>query len=163
MKSFHLLTIIFSLVFVNLACAEQEQSQLLVTPIKEVKVEEIDFENLPEQSQIGNLAEVVKSEESLLEKLSDHIQGQLILHPYAESLAYINGQLCHVGNYSQSVIYTVLEGPYYGTQTTLAYNGVVLYVNYDYVMEYTPYGVVLHHHYSDSEVVTGSNQVIIFN
>lgn len=78
-------------------------------------------------------------------------------------LAYVNGELCHVGKYLQSIIYTVLEGPHYGTQTTVAYSGVVLYVNYDYTLEHTPWGgVVLHHFYSDSETVTGSNQVIIF-
>jgi hypothetical protein len=163
MKPFHLLAIIFSIVFANLCCAEQETPELPVTPIKELKVEEIDFANLPKESQIGNLAEVVKGTESLLEKLCDYIHNQLILHPHTEGLAYVNGQLCHVSHYSQSIIYTILDGPYYGTQTTMTYNGAVLYVNYDYTMEYTPHGVVLHHYYSDSEVVTGSNQVIIFH
>ena len=162
MKALHIFAVIFSMVFSSFCGAEQENSALPVTPIKELKIEEIDFDNLPKKSQVGNLLEVVK-DASLLENLTDRIRNQVTLQPYSEGLAYVNGQLCHVGNYSQSIIYTVLEGPNYGTQTTTAYNGVVLYVNYDYKIKYTASGVILQHRYSDSKVITGANQVIIFN
>jgi hypothetical protein len=84
------------------------------------------------------------------------------MYPNTETLAYVNGYLSHIGYYPQSIIYTVLEGPYYGMQTTTAVNGVVLYINYDYVVEYTAIGVVFHHYYSDSEVITGANQIVKF-
>jgi hypothetical protein len=168
MKLLKILTIISALVLSSFCFAEQEEKETpsapaAVTPIKEIQVEGLNFEELSkEESKIGSLAEHVKDKNLSLESFLDAIRTHLILHPYAEGLAYVNGQLCHVGNYPQSVIYTVLEGPYYGLQTTTDYNGFILYVNPDYVIEYTLFGVVLHHYYSDSEVVTGSNQVIMF-
>lgn len=165
MKSWHLFALICMTVFSSFCCAEQESTESLVKPIQEIEVKELNFEDLPKESQIGNLAEVVKGEESLADALVERVKkkkSHLIMYPNAEMLAYVNGQLCHVGYYPQSIIYTVLEGPYYGTQTTTAVNGVVLYVNYDYVVEYTVGGVVFHHYYSDSEVITGSNQIIKF-
>ena len=162
MKLAHILAIVFSTVFLNFCCAEQEASEPSVTPIKEIEVKELNFDDLPKESKIGNLSELVKDETSFTSIFEDRIKSHVILYPYAEGLAYVNGQLCHVGNYPQSIIYTVLEGPYYGTQTTTTRHGVVLYVNYDYVTEYTVAGVVLHHYYSDSEVITGSNQIIKF-
>jgi hypothetical protein len=144
---------------------EQEESTPKVTPIKEIKVDGLNFEEVSKESKIGCLAEYVKDKsislESFLQAIKLH-KTHLMLSPYAEGLAYVNGQLCHVGNYPQSIIYTVLEGPHYGLQTTTAYSGLILYVNYDYSGEYTPYGVVLHHYYSDSEVITGANQVVSF-
>lgn len=160
MKSFHIFAIICSLVLSNLCCAEQEKAELSVTPIKELKIEGMDFENLPKESRIGNLSEFVQKEEGLADILSERVRKRVLLYPYSEGLAYVNGWLCHIGNYPQSIIYTVLEGPHYGTQTTTTHDGVVLYVNYDYVLEYIPGGVALHHYYSDSKVVTGSTQVI---
>src|SRR4029077_235313 len=150
MKALHIFAVIFSMVFSSFSFAEQET--LPVTPIKNLKVEEVNFDNLPKESNVGNLAGLVKEEKetSLLDSLSERIRNRAILYPYAEGIAYVNGQLCHVGNYSQSIIYTVLEGPYYGTQTTTAYDGVVLYVNYDYKLKYTPGGVIFYHYYSDS-------------
>jgi homoserine dehydrogenase len=168
MKSWHLFALICATVFSSFCCAEQEEStESLVKPIQELAVKELNFEDLPKESQVGNLAELVKEEESqladiLTERVKKKKKSSLIMYPNAEMLAYVNGQLCHVGYYPQSIIYTVLEGPYYGTQTTTAVNGVVLYVNYDYVVEYTVGGVVFHHYYSDSEVVTGSNQIVRF-
>lgn len=162
MKSFSMLAIILSAFALNFCFAEQETSDIGVTPIKEIEVKEIDFEKLPEESQVGNLSELVKEEENITDLFTERARSRVILYPYAETLAYVNGQLCHVGNYAQSVIYTVLEGPYYGTQTTVTYDGVVLYVNYDYATEYTSGGVVLYHYYSDSKVITGSNQIIKF-
>lgn len=164
-----LITIISACLLMNCCFAEQEvetaSTTANVTPIKKIQLEELDFDQLAQESKIGSLAEYVKSEETSLECFLDRIKKhrkQVVLQPYAECLAYVNNVLCHIGNYSQSIIYTVLEGPHYGLQTTTAYNGIILYINYEYVLEYTPYGVVLHHYYSDSEVVTGSNQVISF-
>lgn len=165
MKSLNLFVLMCTTVFSSFCCAEQESSDELVKPIQEIKVKELNFEELPKESQIGHLAGVLQAEESLTDILSERIKkkkSHLIMYPNAEALMYVNGQLCHVGYYPQSIIYTVLEGPYYGTQTTTAVNGVVLYVNYDYVAEYTIGGVVLHHYYSDSEVITGSNQIVKF-
>jgi hypothetical protein len=162
MKSLKILTIIFSLLCSSFCFAEQETSSSDVTPIKEVKINELDFDKLPQESTVGDLAEYVKDSPSILDNLLNVIRKQGVLHPYEEGLAYVNGVLCHVGNYPQSIIYTVLEGHHYGLQTTTTYNGFVLYVNYEYSLEYTPYGLILHHFYSDSEVVTCSNQVILF-
>jgi hypothetical protein len=170
MKTLYLFILLSSFAFANFCVAEQEEATVLpVTPIQTLKVEGLDFDNLPKESTIGNLSEVVRDDEnSLLDNLMER-RGKkkkkhkdLMLYPYAETVAYVNGQLCHVGNYTQSVIYTVLEGPYYGTQTTMTYGGIVMYVNYDYEMEYTPAGVILHHYYDDSKVITGATQVIIF-
>lgn len=165
MKSWHLFALICTTVFSSLCCAEQESTESLVKPIQEIKVNELNFEDLPKESQIGNLSEVINGEESLTDALSERIKkkkkSHCIMHPNSEMLAYVNGQLSHVGYYPQSIIYTVLEGPYFGTQTTTTYNGIVLYVNYDYTVEYSG-GAVFHHYYSDSEVITGSNQVIKF-
>lgn len=165
MKTSQMLTIIFAILISNLCFSQQETHSATVRPIKEIQIAELKFDQLSQESNIGNLAEYVKDEETSLESFLDAIRihrRQTVLHPYTEGLAYVNGALCHVGNYSQSIIYTVLEGPHYGLQTTTAYNGIILYINYDYTIEYTPYGVVLHHYYSDSEVITGSNQVIVF-
>lgn len=174
MKLLQLLTIVFSIFVSNLCFGEEEKPSLDavptldVVPIKEIKNNEINFDALSRESKIGNLSELVKdkvhssSQASSMRCLLDAIRMQTILYPYSEGLAYVNGVLCHVGNYPQSIIYTVLEGPHYGLQTITDYNGSALYINYDYFLEYTLYGVVLHHHYSDSEVITGSNQMIIF-
>ncbi len=166
MKSLKILAIISSILLTSFSFAEEEtksvESATDKTEIKEIRVEELNFEKLTQESKIGALAEHVKDDKVSIESFLEAMRAQVILHPYAETLAYVNGQLCHVGNYPQSVIYTVLEGPYYGLQTTMTYSGIVLYTNQSYVLEYTPYGVVLHHYYSDSEVVTGSNQLIIF-
>lgn len=160
MKPFHILAIIFSMVISNFCGAEQEIS---VTPIKKIELEEVNFDNLPREAQVSNLSELVKDEEGFADAFSQKIKTPLILYPYSEGLAYVNGQLCHVGNYSRSVIYTVLEGPYYGTQMTLTYSGIVMHVNdYDYDMKYTNGGVIFHHYYPDSKVITGANQVIKF-
>jgi hypothetical protein len=162
MKYLQILTIVSSILFSSLGFAEQDVSSSEVTPIKEITINELDFDHLPQESTVGDLAEHVKESGTLMENFLDYIRIKGILQPYAEGLAYVNGVLCHVGNYPQSVIYTVLEGHHYGLQTTTDTNGFVLYVNYDYSEKYTPYGVVLKHRYSDSKVVTGSNQVIVF-
>ena len=160
------LSVLMCVIFFSSACStEQESSDSLVKPMQELKVEALNFDHLPKESQVGNLSDAVKEEECLLDALVERVKkkkSKVILQPHAETLAYVNGQLCHIGNYSQSVIYTVLEGPYYGTQTTMTYGGIVLYVNYDYALEQTIRGAILHHYYSDSEVITGSNQVIKF-
>lgn len=165
MKSLKILAIISSLFLVNLCCAEQEAATA-VAPIKEIAVDGLNFTQLAqEESRVGNLAEHVQGANQLLGN-SDVIRGgknKLILYPDSEGLVYVNGELCHVGNYPQSIIYTVMAGPRYGLQTTTDYNGIVLYVNYEYKVKYTSAGVILRHRYSDSKVVTGSNQVIIFN
>ena len=46
--------------------------------------------------------------------------------------------------------------------TVMSYSGYVMYVNYDFDLEYTPFGIIFHHYYSDSEIITGSTQVISF-
>lgn len=130
-------------------------------------LEKFKFEQLPKQSKVGGMAAAVTKgrssssipTETLRAKKRKKKKGSFI-SPQAEQLLYINGQLCHVANYSRSVIYTVLEGPYYGTQTTMTYDGVVLYVNYDYEFEETFDGVIFYHYYDDSVVITGANQVI---
>jgi hypothetical protein len=163
MKSLHLVAIVLSMACLSFCDAEENQTASLpVTPIKELQVEGLDFDNLPTESKVGNLSEVVKEKASLADAFVEQIQTHAILHPYAEGLAYVNGQLCHIGHYTKCNIYTVLEGPHYGLQTTTTHHGIVLYINYQYEIEYTPVGLVLHHFYDDSEVVTGSNQVIVF-
>lgn len=165
MKTLKILTILCSIVLSSLSFAEEESPATKVTPIKEMKVDGLNFEKLSEENKVGNLAEYVKENETSLDCFLDRIKKHkkhVIMHPFAEGVAYVNGVLCHVGNYPQSIIYTVLEGPQYGLQTTTTNTGFVLYVNYEYMIEYTPFGVILHHYYSDSEVQTGANQAIIF-
>lgn len=162
MRSLKLLTILCAVLLSSAAIAEEKNEAPLVTPIKELQNNAIDFENLPKESVIGSLAECVKESESLLDLLTDRVKRKPLLYPYSEGLAYVNGVLCHVGDYPRSIIYTVLEGPQYGLQTVTSYAGYVMYVNYDYELEYTPYGVILHHYYSDSKIITGSTQVISF-
>lgn len=162
MKSFSILAIIFSAFVLNVCYAEQDSISDLVTPIKEMEVKEIEFDKLPKESKVGDLSDVVREPESWFDLLTDKVKSRAVLCPYAETLAYVNGYLTHIGNYAQSVIYTVLDGPSYGTQTTVTYAGVVLYVNYEYKVEYTSGGAVFFHRYSDSRVITGSTQIIKF-
>jgi len=165
MKLLHLYVIIFTAAFSGFCCAEQENSESQIAEIQEIEVKELNFEELPDESLIGDLSEVVKEKESFADLFLERVrrtESRAIMHPYAEGVSYVNGQLCHVGNYPQSVIYTVLEGPYYGTQTTMTYDGIVLYVNYEYHIEYTFGGTILTHYYSDSKIITGSNQIIKF-
>ncbi len=171
MKSLYLFAVIIAVAFSNVCFAEQENTE--VQPFSEtesqafteIEVKELIFEDLPKDSLIGNISDVINEEDSLVNALVERLKKKkthFSMHPHAEGVSYINGQLCHVGNYPQSVIYTVLEGPYYGTQTTMNYYGAILFVNHDYVMEHTFGGVLLHHYYSDSEIVTGSTQIIQF-
>ena len=164
MKFFYLSLVILTVCVSNAFCNEQENIQDDVKPIKKIELKQLDDENRPEDSQIGNLADVVEEDESDSSVFMERIKKRRnpIRYPNAEGLVYINGQLCHEGHYPRTIIYTELSGPFYGTQTTMDYSGFVLYVNYDYTAEYTPAGVVLHHYYSDSEVITGSNQIIQF-
>ncbi len=162
MRSLKLLTILCAIFLSSAGYAEEENAVPPVTPIKELKNDAIDFENLPKESVIGSLAECVTDSESLLDLLTDRVKRKPMLYPYSEGLAYVNGILCHVGDYPRSIIYTVLEGPQYGLQTVMSYSGYVMYVNYDFDLEYTPFGIIFHHYYSDSEIITGSTQVISF-
>ena len=170
MKTFYLFPLILTTIVSNFCCfndcyAVEEKTVSLIDSIPQIEIKELDFEDLSKESQTGQLLEFVKentNEQMALVQRRKGKKKKVLMHPLAEELAYINGQLCHVANYSQSVIYTVLSGPYTGTQTTMTYNGIILYVNHDYAMEYKRGGTVYHHYYSDSEVVTGSNQVIRF-
>lgn len=154
-----LITTLCAVIFTFAVFAEETSP---VSPIQEVKNEAVDFENLPKESVVGALANCVKEENSLLDDLTKRVHLNRLLYPYSEGLAFVNGILCHQGHYPRSIVYTVLEGPQYGLQTVLNHYGEVLYVNYEYWLEYTPYGVILHHDYSDSEIITGSTQVISF-
>lgn len=157
------LFVIVCVTAVSTICAEQDHSENLVKPIQEIEVEGLNFNNLPKESQTGDLKEVVGNNDERVNPWTNRIKmPKVIMHPNAETVAYVNGQLCHIGNYPQSVIYTVLEGPNYGTQTTMTYDGIILYVNYEFELEHTFGGVVLHHFYADSKIITGSNQVIKF-
>ena len=160
MKSLKIFTTICAVLLTCAAYAEDESPP--VKAIQTVKNEAIDFDNLPQESIIGSLAECVAEGDSLLDLFSERIKRRPKLYPYSEGLAYVNGVLCHEGYYSRSIVYTVLDGPQYGLQTVLDYSGAVLYVNYDYYPEYTYHGVIFHHDYSDSEIITGSTQVIKF-
>lgn len=148
----------------NAFCFEKEKIAGDVNPIAEIEVKELSDENLPTHSLIGSLADVLDEDETISSYFVERIKKKKnpIMSPDAEGLVYVNGQLCHEGHYPRTVIYTELAGPFYGRQTTMTYDRFVLYVNYDYKAEYTPGGVVLHHYYSDSEVITGSNQIIRF-
>lgn len=165
MKFVYHLTMLFT-VFFSIHCfAEKEQQKDAVNAIKEMAIEQLDFESLCKKSKIGNLAQCVKDkdEEEVESPFLERIKTQVLLHPYIQEFAYVNGVLCHVASYPQSVIYTVLQGPQYGLQTVVDHQGIILYINYDYTVEYTYIGVILHHYYSDCEVITGSNQVIMFD
>ena len=163
MKTIKILLAISTLLFTNPGFAEEEQTPpLAVTPMQVVQNETIDLENLPKESIVGSLAEVVKDEESLLDSLEERIHYNSMLYPYSEQLAFVNGFLCHIGYYPRSIVYTMLDGPQYGIQTVTKRNGKVLYVNYDYSVEFTPYGTILYHYYDDSKIITGSTQVISF-
>lgn len=157
-----LLIVVFSILISNLCFAEKEVSPTDVKPIKEVQIDQIDFDALAKEKKIGELAEVVKEEDAASTSLIKTSIFSPDVYPYAEEWAYVNGVFCHIGYYSHSIIYTVMEGFNYGLQTITAYHGAIIDVNYDYVMEYTPLGIILHHFYLDSEVITGSNQVIVF-
>ena len=162
MKALKIFTIVCTLLISSLSFAE-EASTPIVKPIAEVKNEAIDFDQLPKESVTGALAEHVTEKESVFDSLEGRIKKRKpMLYPYSEGLAYVNGFLSHIGNYPYSIIYTVLEGPQYGLQTVTDYNGFLLYVNYDYSLEYTPHGMIFHHYYDDSETITGSTQVISF-
>lgn len=166
MRSLKLIPTICAILLACSIHAEEESAASVVTPINEITCETLDFDLLPKESIIGSLSEYVAGSETLLDLLTESVKRKkqkALLYPFAEGLVYLNGVLCHVGNYSQSIIYTVLEGPQYGLQTVTTYDGFVLYVNYEYVLEYTPAGVILHHDYADSETITGSTQVISFH
>lgn len=165
MKLFSILTVAFAAFCLNFCHADQNQkssdSEVSVLPIKNIELQDIDFANLPKDP-AGNLAPVVKDEKAENNTFIELIRSRVQISPHAETLAYVNGQLCHVGNYAQSIIYTVLEGPYFGTQTTVTYDGILLYVNTDFDVEYLYEGTILYHYYPDSKVITGSNQIVKF-
>lgn len=162
MKTLKIIPALFAILLTSFSFAE-ETAELLVKPLQEVTSEALDFDKFPSESVVGALSEYVTEQESVLDMFSQRVKKKrTLLYPYSENLVFVNGVLCHVGNYPRSIIYTVLEGPQYGLQTVSDYYGELLYVNYDFDIEYTPYGMILHHDYDDSEVITGSTQVIKF-
>lgn len=90
-------------------------------------------------------------------------QKSLVIVPITQGILYVNGVLCHVGNYARTVLITVLEGPQFGLQTTMNYRGRVLACNFVCYLDNTPDGVLLRHEYYDSTVITGTTQVIILH
>lgn len=142
--------------------ADVENASSLVAPIQEIAEKSLEVHSLPKESVVGSLAEHVNKEGSILDNFSDRIWPRPMLYPQAEGLAYLNGYLSHVGNYPRSIVYTVLEGPQYGLQIVMTYDGIILYVNYDFDLERAPGGVIFHHYYEDSTIITGSTQVISF-
>lgn len=84
-----------------------------------------------------------------------------VVAPISQGLTYIDGELCHVGDYPNISLITVLQGPHRGMQTTLDYNGVVLCVNLVFFVQDTPAGIVLRHEYPGTTVKTGVDQVVI--
>lgn len=85
----------------------------------------------------------------------------LIVAPVSQGLSYIDGARCHIGTYLRSTIITVLEGPNYGCQLTISnLTGQIVYLNPNYMIDYTPGGVIFRHEYNDSSVVTGADQIV---
>jgi hypothetical protein len=83
-----------------------------------------------------------------------------VLLPYSQGEMSINGQYCHVASYSHGYVVTVLDGPNYGFQMVVAYNGVILATNPYFIINGTPGGDYLRHEYIDCSIVTGLNQVM---
>ncbi len=173
MKTFQIITIILLVTLSSVCFSEQERpSSPQEAPKQELKIDEINLEELPTESQnVSDLAAFVKDKESdptihesLLASLVKLIyKKQLVIAPIAEGVVYINGELCHVGNYYNSSIYTVLEGPRYGCQTVLNLYGEIVSINYNFTLEHTSAGIVFHHFYPDSVVITGATQVVVFD
>lgn len=154
MKLFLIFYVFFMSVF---SCYSEEMKNTDV-----LNHQEFDFDSLPKKTLVGNLLEHVKTTEPSTYNQLDMIKMQFVVHPFREEFVYLNNALCHTAYYSRSIIYTVVEGEQFGLQFITSYNGVILYVNYDYEIKETRSGITLHHFYSDSEVITGQNQVMMF-
>lgn len=128
---------------------------------KEMKIEEIPNNGLlpegcfdAEPSNDKNLFDANLSTDKM------KMKGSLMVVPYSQQFAYINGILCHVGYYNDCAITTVLEGFHYGKQVVSRIDGALL-VNPYYNIDYTPNGMFLRHEYHDSTVITGQDQLIV--
>jgi hypothetical protein len=139
--------------------------------IQEVQTSNLDFSELRKKAPmaVSNLADCIYGAEnsSVAELALDRVKRKKrrkkpVQFPNSEALTYINGFLCHVGNYTRSSIVTVMDGPDYGLQTTVDYSGIVLSVNYECIVEHTPDGVTFKHEYPDCQIITGSEQIIKF-
>ncbi len=158
------LLILLLISIVSFCFSAEEETNSLVQSFKSLEVSTLNFEELSKKTEVGALSDVLnrETEKGSFLCLDSIFSTSHYLYPYAEQVAYVNGQLCHIGNYTHTVIYTNLDGPYYGLQTTMTYNGVVLMVNQSYDLEYAYGGAILHHFYTDCEIITGSTQVIRF-
>lgn len=110
-----------------------------------------------------SFAEYPTDERSIFEMFEQRWKKikRTLFYPYSEDLVFVNDVLCHVGSYPHVIIYTVLEGAEFGKQTlTDPDSGEVVDGKHDFDLEDSPDGKVLHHHYDNAEVITGSKQVI---
>lgn len=132
--------------------------------VEESKIHEINFDaasvNVDSQSTLTELMGQ-KSANFDFGSNQKRMARVRVVPPVSQGLTRINGELCHVGDYPNCSLITVLRGPHRGMQTTVDYNGVVLCVNHIFFVEHTPSGVVLRHEYPGVTVRTGLDQVVI--
>lgn len=134
--------------------------------VQEAGIDKLDFNNLPE-NEPSNLADFLGNAktETSLDSLTTlrNFGSKRIIVPASQGMMYIHGELCHVANYETSTIITVFEGPNYGLQTVVDYYGVVRYVNRYCTVEYSRSGgMILRHGYPDCLVITGRDQIVVF-
>ena len=167
MKLFSLFVIIFSSVgFLNLSAESTKLASVKdLSSIKQVltdksKLDAIDFDHLPEEDtiQVPNLIDEKKESET-----SFGFNARSVIEtPIDQGMSYINGVLCHVGDYPYYSIITPFEGLHYGVQVIVDYSGRILSVNRYYTIEQSIYGVTLTHYYQDYTIITGQDQIIVY-
>lgn len=139
-------------------------SQVQIT--REMTIPGLDFGKLAQTETKSPLSSFVQETESSVKSLRGFnriVRNAVVVAPYTQGKVIVNGILCHVANYARCSLVTVLDGPFFGTQTTISPAGVVLIVNNVCYLDETPYGLIIRHEYADCTVLTGLDQVIIFH
>ncbi|MFA6915132.1 MAG: hypothetical protein WC222_01930 [Parachlamydiales bacterium] len=129
--------------------------------INEINLPKVNFEELYSQTEEpSTLLDKIKAKGDVSGKQTFH--KAILITPMTEGIVIINGVLSHIGHYPGRSIITVLKGPYFGLQTTVAPNGLVTMVNRLCILDTLPSGaVVMRHEYPDATVLTTNRQIVL--
>ncbi|MBA2368197.1 MAG: hypothetical protein H0V82_04130 [Candidatus Protochlamydia sp.] len=151
----------------RVSAEEIDLSETQATQLEELNLANKEFDHKGNEEELGqvlaaeNASRSVDSPEVLdfVASIFGYYPHQVVV-PITQGWSYVDGARCHVGNYANFYILTVFEGINTKSQLVIQYNGNILSVNRHPKVKYTPGGVTYTHKYTDSDIVTGNNQVI---
>ncbi|MCE2983381.1 MAG: hypothetical protein LW832_07430 [Parachlamydia sp.] len=152
----------FTLNAEDITLSENQTSQLEELHLASEKIEPVNGnEALTQALTIETESRAIDSPEVLdcVANIFGYYPHQVVM-PLSQGWSYVDGAKCHVGNYSSFYVLTIFEGVNRGSQMIATYSGDILSVMPFSVVTYSPQGVVYTHTYSNSELVTGINQVM---